>query len=86
MIEEIIESIPNLSEHNKIQIRMKASIFDLKNDEDLSKRRSEFIEFYKTNPNKNKKNDIITLKIGEKIMILNLKMIILMKIIQRNIL
>ena len=66
MIEEIIESIPNLSEHNKIQIRMKASVFDLKNDEDLSKRRNEFIKFYKTNPNKNKKNEIITLKIGEK--------------------
>ena len=66
IIEEIIESIPNLSDHNKIQMRMKASIFDFKNDKDLSKKKDEFIEFYKTNPNKAKKKNFITLKIGEK--------------------
>jgi hypothetical protein len=65
-IQEILESIPNLSDHNKLQARMKASILDFKNSKDYAKKQKQLIEFYKNNPNKLRKNNYITLKIGEK--------------------
>ena len=65
-IQELLESIPNLSDHNKLQARMKASILDFKNSKDYAKKQKQLIEFYKNNPNKLRKNNYITLKIGEK--------------------
>jgi hypothetical protein len=65
-IQEIIESIPNLSDHTKLQARMKASVLDFKNNKDYAKKQKELIDFYKNNPNKIRKNNHITLKIGEK--------------------
>ena len=65
-IQEAIESIPNLSERNKLQLRNKTAVLELNNDKDLAKKRKELIEYYKTNSNKIKKNDYITRKIGEK--------------------
>lgn len=64
-IEEAIDSIPNLNERNKLRIRMKTSVLELNTDKDLAKKRKEFIDYYKNNSDKKRKNNYITLKIGE---------------------
>ena len=65
-IQEIIESIPNLSDHTKLQARMKTSILDFKNSKDYAKKQKELIDFYKNNLNKIRKNNYVALKIGQK--------------------
>ena len=68
-IQDMIESIPNLSTHNKIRIKMKASILDFNEEKDISQKCQELKDFYNTNADnsirKRKKKDI-TLKINEK--------------------
>ena len=65
-IEEMIESIPNLSECNKLEIRMKASVLDFNNENDLAQKTKELKDFYKNKNNKIRKKNELTLKIGEK--------------------
>ena len=66
-IQDMIESIPNLSTHNKIRIKMKASILDFNEEKDISQKCQELKDFYNTNADnsirKRKKKDI-TLKIS----------------------
>ena len=66
-IQEMIESIPNLSDHNKLRLKMKFSILDLNKEKDLSKKSKELKDFYNADNSirKRKKKDI-TLKINEK--------------------
>ena len=68
-IQDMIESIPNLSTHNKIRIKMKSSILDFNEEKDISQKCQELKDFYNTNADnsirKRKKKDI-TLKINEK--------------------
>ena len=68
-IQDMIESIPNLSTHNKIRIKMKASILDFNEEKDISQKCQELKDFYNANGDnsirKRKKKDI-TLKINEK--------------------
>ena len=65
-IEEMIESIPNLSDRNKLEIRMKASVLDFNNEKDLAQKAKELKDFYKIKNNKVRKKNELTLKIGEK--------------------
>ena len=65
-IEEMIESIPNLSECNKLEIRMKASVLDFNNENDLAQKTKELKDFYKNKNNQIRKKNELTLKIGEK--------------------
>ena len=68
-IQDMIESIPNLSTHNKIRIKMKSSILDFNEEKDISQKCQELKDFYNANADnsirKRKKKDI-TLKINEK--------------------
>ena len=68
-IQDMIESIPNLSTHNKIRIKMKSSILDFNEEKDISQKCQELKDFYNSNADnsirKRKKKDI-TLKINEK--------------------
>ena len=66
-IQEIIESIPNLSTQNKLTIKMKSSVLDFNEEKDLSQKCKELKDFYKggNSIRKRRKKDI-TLKINEK--------------------
>ena len=65
-IEEMIESIPNLSERNKLEIRMKTSVLDFNTENDLIQKTKELKDFYTIKKNKIRKKNELTLKIGEK--------------------
>ena len=66
-LQEMIESIPNLSTQNKLRIKMKTSVLDFNEEKDLSQKCKELKDFYKCDNSirKRRKKDI-TLKINDK--------------------
>ena len=66
-MQEMIESIPNLSTHNKLRLKMKASVLDFNEDKDLSQKCKELKDYYHAdNSIRKRKKKYITLKINEK--------------------
>jgi hypothetical protein len=66
-IQDMLESIPNLSTQNKLGIKMKLSALEFNDEKDISKKCDELKNFYKAdNSVKKRKKKDITLKINEK--------------------
>ena len=66
-IQDMLESIPNLSTQNKLGIKMKLSALEFNDEKDISKKCDELKNFYKAdNSVKKRKKKDITLKINDK--------------------
>ena len=66
-IQDMLESIPNLSTQNKLGIKMKLSALEFNDEKDISKKCHELKNFYKAdNSVKKRKKKDITLKINDK--------------------
>ena len=65
-IDEILESIPNLDEGQKLGIKMKASVMDCNNDDDWNNRGKLYNDFYRNNPGKINKKQEVTGKINDR--------------------
>ena len=66
-IQDMLESIPNLSTQNKLGIKMKLSALEFNDEKDISKKCHELKDFYKAdNSVKKRKKKDITLKINDK--------------------
>ena len=66
-IQDMLESIPNLSTQNKLGIKMKLSALEFNYEKDISKKCDELKNFYKAdNSVKKRKKKDITLKINDK--------------------
>ena len=64
-IEDFVQNIPDLNEGQKLGIRMKASVLDVKNDEEFNTKSKIINDFYKKKPRKQKGREI-TGKVNDK--------------------
>ena len=64
-IEDFVQNIPDLNEGQKLGIRMKASVLDVKNDEEFNTKSKIINDFYKKKPKKQKGREI-TRKVNER--------------------